>query len=293
MIKIAPQPHREITPLDQGDCLLIFDREKTGFDFPVHFHPEFELNYISNAENAKRIIGDHQAPIGNQELVLTGPNLAHGWQQGQCQSGSIHEITIQFHRDLFHDTLLKRNVMHPIGELFEKSFGGIAFSDETISKVQPRIERMASLDGMDALLELFSLLSELAVSKDKKILTTPNTGQDDFFNSEKIKLVLEFVQKNYMQKIKVAEVATLVNMTEITFGRFMKQRTGKSFVEFLNDTRIGFATRHLVENKYSISEIAFLCGFNNQANFNRIFKKFKGVTPTEYRENFAGIRRVN
>ncbi|MGB5358652.1 MAG: helix-turn-helix domain-containing protein, partial [Eudoraea sp.] len=42
----------------------------------------------------------------------------------------------------------------------------------------------------------------------------------------------------------------------------------------------------------SISEIAFMCGFNSIANFNRVFKKSKGSTPTQYRQDFSGIRRV-
>ncbi|WP_163716532.1 AraC family transcriptional regulator [Mangrovibacterium lignilyticum] len=288
-----PQIHREITPLSTNDCLLVFDRMKQKFDFPVHFHPEYELNYISRAPKATRIVGNHLSQINELELVLTGPNLQHGWQQGECTSDAIHEVTIQFHRDLLQADLLNRNIMLPIQKLLERAKAGVAFSAGTIQKVQPMIERMASLDGFHSLIELIELLHELGNSPDQLILSSLNDQDEDFYNSEKIKTVLLYVQQNYMHKIKVSEVAGLVNMTEVTFGRFMKQRTGKSFVEFLNDTRIGFASRLLIENKHSISEIAWFCGFNNQANFNRIFKKYKDSTPSEYRENFAGTRRVN
>ena len=56
--------------------------------------------------------------------------------------------------------------------------------------------------------------------------------------------------------------------------------------------RIGFASKWLIEKDLSISEIAFACGFNSIANFNRVFRKNKGRTPTEYRQDFSGIRRV-
>lgn len=293
MVADPIQFHREITPLTPEDCLLVFDRWKDKFDFPAHFHPEFELNFVANAVGVRRVVGDNLATIGSLDLVLTGPNLAHVWEQGTCSSQNIREITIQFHRDLLHDSLLKRNVMQPIRELLERSYRGVAFSEETIRLLQPRFENLANLNGMDALMELISLLFDLATSRNQQMLSSTASKKDDFFNSEKIKVVYEFVQKNYMRKIKVEEVAGLLNMTEVSFSRFIRQRTGKTFVDYLNDSRIGFATRQLIENNHSISEIAYMCGFNNQANFNRIFKKMKGTTPTEFRENFAGIKRVN
>ena len=70
---------KEITPLTQGDCFTVFSRIKYEFDFPLHFHEEFELNFIHNAKGAKRVIGDHIEVIDELELVLVGPNLPHAW----------------------------------------------------------------------------------------------------------------------------------------------------------------------------------------------------------------------
>ena len=78
-----------------------------------------------------------------------------------------------------------------------------------------------------------------------------------------------------------------------TLSRLIKKRTGKSFVDFLNDYRIGFASRWLTETNQTIAEIAVSCGFCNLSNFNRIFKKNKGCTPSQYRENFSGVKRVS
>ncbi len=285
--------NREITPLTAEDCLLVFDRWKDKFDFPAHFHPEYELNFIAHAPGVKRIVGDHIAEIGELELVLVGPNLSHCWEQGNCQSTKVREITIQFHRDLFDESLLNRNIMQSVRDLLKRSLWGVTFSEETTRQMQERIEKLASLNGMDAFMELLSLLFDLSTSRNQQTLSSTTGKHDDFYSNEKIQRVYEFVQKNYMRKIKVEEVADLLHMTEVSFSRLIKQRTGKTFVDFLNDTRIGFATRQLIENNDSISEIAFRCGFNNLANFNRIFKKRKGTTPTEFRGNFAGIRRVN
>ena len=99
---------KEITPLTISDCFTVFSRTKTEFDFPLHFHEEFELNFILNAKGAKRIVGDHMSEINELELVLVGPNLPHCWKTNNCKSKKIMEITIQFHKDLFDDKFLKR-----------------------------------------------------------------------------------------------------------------------------------------------------------------------------------------
>jgi hypothetical protein len=56
---------REITPLTQNDCFTLFSRVKTGFDFPLHYHEEFELNFIRGAKGARRVVGDHMEEIGD------------------------------------------------------------------------------------------------------------------------------------------------------------------------------------------------------------------------------------
>lgn len=93
--------HREITQLAPEDSFLVFDRIKDDFDFPIHFHPEYELNFIRNGEGVRRVAGDSLEEIREIELVLVGPNLVHGWELHNCKNKEIHEITIHFHNDLF------------------------------------------------------------------------------------------------------------------------------------------------------------------------------------------------
>ena len=284
---------REITPLSQGDCLLVFDRVKSHFDFPVHFHPEYELNYIHAATDAERIVGDHKSYIQEYELVLVGPNVYHGWNNGKCKSNQLHEITIQFHRDLIHESLLARNMMKPIKEMLSRASGGILFDDHTARLIAPRLQELSQRNGMEAFIELISVLHILSVSSHQKVLCPVTVNTSDFANSDRIKKVYEYIAQNYQEKIKVSEMAQLLHMTETTLSRLIKQRTGRSFIDFLNDYRIGFATRWLTETNQSVAEIAFRSGFYNISNFNRTFKKSKGCTPGEYRGSFSGIKRVS
>lgn len=291
-MNILNKVHREITPLSPEDSFLVFDRVKEAFDFPIHFHPEYELNFISNAKGVNRLVGDSIEEIDDVELVFIGPNLHHGWLNNNCKSKEIREITIQFHHDLFGEALLSRKIMKPIKDMFERSSRGVLFSKKTSMDVFDRISQLSKLDSMDYFLELVSILHDLANSRDQRLISNYTVNRDSFENSDKIKKVYEYVQENFDKKITLEEVSGLVNMSQVSFNRFMKKRTGKTFVDYVNDVRIGHASIRLIEKDVSISEIAFNCGFNNIANFNRVFKKSKKCTPSQYKNDFSGIKRI-
>lgn len=284
--------YREIPPLSSGDSFLVFDRVKDNFDFPVHYHPEFEINFIQNGKGVKRVVGDNIEEIDNIELVLIGPNLYHGWELHKCTNKQIHEITIQFHNDLFDETLLSRRIMNPIKDMFNRSIHGILFSKKTAEELSSRLIKISKLDGMDYFLEITSILYDLANSRNQRLLSTFTVDYDTFDDYDKMKLVYEYVQKNFAEKISLDDVSSVASMTSISFNRFIKKRTGKTFVNYINDIRIGYAARWLVEKDLSISEIAFKSGFNNIANFNRSFKSIKKCTPSQYREDFSGLKRI-
>lgn len=285
---------REITPLTQGDCFTLFSRVKTDFDFPLHYHEEFELNFIQNGKGAKRVIGDHMEEIDDLELVLVGPNLQHGWFTHRLKGQELHEITIQFHRNLFDEIFLHRNQMSFIRNMFERSLRGILFSKETTEAIMPRLHGLTGKHGFDSVLELLSILHDLSTSRHMRILsnTSFNNTESISYNSRRVNLVMEHINKNFGKEISLNEVARLTAMTEVAFSRFFKLRTGKTFVDTLNEVRLGHASRLLIETTQSINEIAYRCGFNNISNFNRIFKKKKNCTPKEFRlaYNSSGIR---
>lgn len=124
------------------------------------------------------------------------------------------------------------------------------------------------------------------------MLSTYTVDYDTFDDYDRMKMVYDYIQKNFSEKISLEDVSKIANMSNISFNRFIKKRTGKTFVNYLNDIRIGYAARWLVEKEMSISEVAFKSGFNNIANFNRIFKNVKNCTPSQYRDDFSGLKRV-
>lgn len=285
---------REITPLTQGDCFTIFSRVKKEFDFPLHYHEEFELNFIRNGKGAKRVIGDHMSEIGDLELVLVGPNLQHGWFTHRLKGREVQEITIQFHRDLFDDKFLHRNQMSFIRSMFEKSLRGLLFSAETTELIMPRIFELNRQHGFDSVLELLSILHDLSTSRNMRTLsdTSFNNTETISYNSRRVTMIMEHLNKNFHKEVSLSEAARMASMSDVAFSRFFRLRTGKTFVDTLNEIRLGHASRMLIETTQSVNEVAYHCGFNNLSNFNRIFKKKKNCTPKEFRLAFnsSGVR---
>jgi AraC-like DNA-binding protein len=284
---------REITPLTQNDCFTLFSRVKKEFSFPLHYHEEFELNFIMHANGAKRIVGDCIEVIDNLELVLIGPNLYHSWFTHQCKNEEIKEITIQWHKDLFDDKFLCRNQLNFIRSMFERSMRGISFSQDTIRQLTPRLLSLNEKNGFDSVLELMSILHDLSISRNMRTLSDASVNNEQFsYNSRRIEKAFQHMYDNFDRSISLSEVAKIVNMSEVSFSRFIKKRTGNTFIDSLNEIRLGHASKKLIETTHSISEISYHCGFNNISNFNRIFKKKKGCTPKEFRESFTTGTKV-
>lgn len=176
--------------------------------------------------------------------------------------------------------------------MFEKSSLGISFSKETIQSVLPRILSLSQRNGFDSVLDLISLFHDLSTSRnlitlsDASFINNQNFHQD----SRRLEKVFDFMNNNYHKDISLKDVSSLVNMTEESFSRFIKKRTGNTFINSLNEIRLGHASRLLIDTTHSISEISYKCGFNNISNFNRLFKKKKNCTPKELRENYSGNR---
>jgi len=284
---------REVTPLSTEDCFVIFNRTKSEFSYPVHVHPEYELNFIENAKGAHRIVGDSIEEIDDLELCLIGnESLEHAWMNFHCESREIHEITIQFHKDLFLESLLNKKQFHTVSVMFENAKKGMLFSRPVIEKVKDRLDMLnKGQNGFYSVLELLTILYELSMDENSRILcSSAYNKQDDSSESRRIQKVITFLNSNYQKEIRLLDVANYVNMSEVSFSRFMKKRTGKNYIEYLNDLRLGIASRHLVDSSKTISEISYECGFNNLSNFNRLFKKRKGFTPKEFRENYSKMR---
>jgi AraC-like DNA-binding protein len=277
--------YHEKSPLSEKDCFVVFDRHKSSFTFPVHVHPEYELNFVDGAPGAMRIIGDSVEYIGEKDLVLiASPVLKHAWKNGNCTSTNIHEITIQFHPSLIEQHLDK-NQFKSIQRLFARAAKGLCFSGAAIERVLPLLRILTmETDGFYSVMRLFILLYELSKSEDCRELSSAAapemTGPALLLNT-----LQNHINQHITRMIPLAEAAAVLNMSRSTFARFIKLHTNLNFTDYLLDFRINKAVRELKATS-SIPDVVTQCGFNSVSYFYRVFKKAQGITPAEFRDNF-------
>jgi len=273
---------REITPLTKEDFFVVLYHPNAKFDYPTHYHPEFEINYVENAKG-KRIVGESVNNYDGVDLVIIGPEIYHSWQSET--GGAELVVTIQFQKDLFPPSFQNKKMLTPIKEMLDRSMRGIVFSRETIAKIAPRIKMLMNENGFGSYLEFMSILNDMAISENQKVLCSQTFSPElDMFKSRRIRLACDYINKNYQNKIMIEDMANLIGMTNSSFCHFFKKRTRKSFVDYLNEVRIGHASVQMIQTTKTISEVCYNCGFNNISNFNRIFRTKKGLTPSEFRK---------
>ena len=286
----------EITPLMGRDALYIADRNKKEFAYPIHNHEDYELNFVENAAGVRRIVGDSSEIIGNYDLVLiTSPDLEHVWEQNTCTSKEIREITIQFKFGLDEeDVLFEKTPFLSIRNMLKEAQKGLAFPLPAIMKVYNLLTSISSIDDrFEALLQFLRILHILSIQDGAHALATSAYAkvkiEDD---SRRVLKVKNYINENYMYEIKLETLADIANMSQSAFSRFFKLHTGRTLSDYIIDTRLGYATRMLLDTQDSIAKISFNCGYNNLSNFNRLFKRKKGCSPSEFREKYRKTRII-
>lgn len=290
-----PRVIHEITPLMGKDSLYIADRRKKEFTYPIHNHEVFELNFVEHAAGVRRIVGDSNEVIGEYDLVLiTSPDLEHVWEQNICTSEDIREVTIQFYLDLSAGGFLDHNPFFSMRKMLLEARKGLVFSLDDIMRVYPLIDSLSGVkEGFYAVTQFMTILHELSKSTKMRSLATSSFAKVEVeSDSRRVLKVKNFIAKNYMDEIRLATLADIAGMSPSAFSRFFKLHTGRSLSEYIIEMRLGYASRLLVDTSKSISEICFECGFNNLSNFNRIFKKNKFCSPSEFRENYHKTRII-
>lgn len=102
-------------------------------------------------------------------------------------------------------------------------------------------------------------------------------------NNDLIRRAMLYISKNYSSNITLENVATHVHLNPAYFSSLFKQAAGSSFKEYLNMIRIEEGKRLLSNTDYSIIDIAIAVGFEDQSYFSKVFKKYTGLTPKQYR----------
>lgn len=251
-----------------------------------HYHSEFELVTILKSSGTK-FIGDNIEKFNVGEIVLIGKNLPHMWLNDkeyfeEKSKLEAQAIAIHFKEDFAGETFFCMPEMKAINRLLENAQNGIRFAGD-LNLIIKRIKKLDKLKGFDKTISFLKILNTLATHKEYKLLSSmgfvksfKKTGRTNLVE------VYEYIIKNFKDRITLEDVANIACMNPTAFSRVFKRVNRKTFSEYLNEVRVGYACKLLMEEKYNISEICFESGFNNISNFNRQFKKATNYSPTEY-----------
>lgn len=283
--------YHEITPLKAPDVFVVIDSVCNGFDYPIHNHPEYEINLIAGMSGT-RIVGDSTERYTDYDLVLLGPYLYHKWDGDEHlqQNGKPYRVvTIQFAMDLFSGgQLFQKERFIKIRQLLRDSSRGIKFHGKTFEEAMQIMLNLTEDKGFTNIIEFLQLLDLLSRSAESTFLASEGfSPQSPRTENNRVQVAYGYILKHFTDpSMKVGDVAAQVNMSDSAFSHFFQKSAFKSFTQFLVDVRIGHACKLLLHTDETINQISFKSGFNNLANFNRLFKKYRSCTPVEYRKRY-------
>ncbi len=280
--------------LDNGsfDTVYVKRTDEPHLGKNWHFHQEYELIYFLEGQGI-RIVGDHLSNFTKGELVLVGEWLPHLWRNEPSVSNTKQPdyIIIKFLKSHDGINFFEMPEFFDIQKLLKRAQKGLLFSQDIAAKVHNHILEISESNSFLKFINLLQLLQLLADEEDVLELSNLNFSQKIQNSSEsRLQNVINYIFKNYAEQITLEDIAELSNMTVPAFCRFFKNCTNKTFINFLNEFRVGKACQFLISDEKSIKEICFEIGFNSITNFNRTFRTFKDMTPTDYRDKYMLIR---
>src|SRR5258706_8470575 len=275
-------------PQDCDKSFVVFKEVGKYFPCPWHYHPEYELVLVIKS-TGRRMVGDNIGYFKEGDLVLLGPLLPHLWLNDSAyrngEANSLSEaIVIHFKENFLGEHLFKIPEMEGLRNFLKLSGQGILIKGKAKSNIISLMTKMPDLNGLQRLASLFSIFDVLSGTSDYELLASPGFVKDvNLYGSERLAKVIEYVLQNFDQEITLPKVASKANMGLTAFCNFFKENYRLTFIEYLNTVRVGHACKLLFEQDRNIVEVAYECGYNSLGNFNKQFKKYKQMTPSEYR----------
>ncbi len=269
--------------------VTVIKKDTPCLDSSWHYHAQYELIYIS-VSHGIRFVGDSVSQFCAGDLVLVGPYLPHLWlnepshYEENLNNKKVNTIVLKFTEDFIGEGTFNNPEFSKIKKMFDQSKYGISFGRELGQKFHKELLNINKLSIAEQSIKLLSILNTLSLTDDKEILSSTDMRQYTSENSDRIDTVLKYISDNYASNISLDDISEVACMTTNSFCRFFKKITNKSFTQFLNEVRIRNASRYLIQNNLSVSEVSYLVGYNSITNFNKQFKQIMGSTPKSYRK---------
>ena len=258
-----------------------------------HYHNNYEISFITEG-SGKRIVADSIEEFQPGDLVFIGRNLPHVWivdkEQRTPSSRSLEMVFLQFTSEVVCPQMLSLPEFKYIARAMTLSERGIQIVGHTLNEVSEIMLQLPYLKSFDRMLHFFKLMDIIGRSETNIKLASKEYLRMRFTTQNKrIAAIHEYLMNHYREDLDLKQLAELVNMAEGSLCRFFKMNMGMTVFEYLNQLKIEFACKLLMDNDLNILKVCLDSGFNNLSHFNKQFRKINGVPPSEYRNRFKGL----
>lgn len=286
--------HTEITPLvNEFLCIELRDQQflqSPYYSQPVfHAHPELELVIILEGYGT-RIIGDTVEPFEAGDMVFIGSNVPHVWLSDDVfykENSKLHSrvIVTYFNPDKFKEVFESVKEFSSINEMIRQASKGIRIFGETRNIIADKLFDLSTKSGFQKIEGLLQILHLISISQERSFIINKELEETEPQYSDRLIEVIKFIKENLHNQISLKQVSEIACMTEQSFCRFFRNRTKKSFSQYLLDQRISYACSLLIQTDKSISEISDLCGYKSSSHFCKVFKDQINQSPYQYKRS--------
>lgn len=256
-----------------------------------HFHAEVELIHFRSGEGSQ-FIGDSVKRFKAGDVVLVGSNLPHYWRFDDIyfdeKAAVAADVTVShFEENFWGDRFLELPENSRLKVLLTNARRGIVLRGVTRHKVAGLLDQLIGANGSQRILLLIEALSVIAACTDIEILSSIGFHPESIeVDSERINAVYNYTLKNFNRKIELKEIAEIANISQNSFCRYFKSRTGKTYSQYIIELRVGRACKLLIENRLCLKQLCYESGFNNFTSFHKYFKMITGKSPLNYQRQF-------
>lgn len=275
----------EKLPLSENTSFVAKTFRTPHFEVPWHQHVEYELIWFREGDGLA-FIGNYAGEFKAGDVFFIGTNIPHTFQK-RTSDMITSAVVVQFKEDFWGHDFMNLPEAREIRELFKTSMQGLQVNGESKNLLGKAIEELEHQKGFGRIVKLSECLNIMAVKNEFQTLSTQEANLLNPKDKERIDKVFSHTIASFRQRITLGEVAEIAGLSVPAFCNYFKKSTKKTFIDFLNEIRVGYACKLLIETDQNIINICYESGFNTLANFNKQFLKVKGETPSKYRKGFA------
>ncbi len=256
------------------------DKKHPRYQMPLHWHIDFEIIRVLSGEFLLTLDTETVLLTEGDAILLHG-GVLHGGVPKDC----VYECLVFDLGYFLRTSPLYQKELDPLqNQQFQKE--SIVKEDSEEGALLKKLfsamiahEKGCEWQITGLLFELFAFLQRN--ERHEELLPTATR---DMRRIQQIKRVLSLIRKEYASPLTLEELAEASGMSPKYFCRFFSSMTGKTPIDYLNYYRVECAADHLLYSEESVTDIALSCGFNDLSYFVKTFKRYKGMTPKQFRK---------